>query len=86
MLADVQPDGAILHRTDICAFLRAQSVADAVNDRDVVEYWKSAPYLFNFMDNYALKRSFKDAPEKDTLIKTRKIKRVPSAPASGGKD
>ena len=35
---------------------------------DVVEYWKSAPYLFNFMDNYALKQAFKDAPEKDKMV------------------
>ena len=35
---------------------------------DVVEYWKSAPYLFNFMDNYALKQAFKDAPEKDQMV------------------
>ena len=42
------------------------------NKGDVVEYWKSAPYLFNFMDNYALKQAFKDAPEKDQMVRLRK--------------
>ena len=27
----------------------------------MLEYWKSAPYLLNFMDSYKVKRSFRDA-------------------------
>jgi hypothetical protein len=68
MLLDAPPADASLHAVDVRAFLGAQNVADAVEEGDVVEYWKSAPYLFNFMDNYALKRSFKDAPEKDRMV------------------
>ncbi len=30
----------------------------------VVEYWKSAPYLLNFMDDYALKRRFRREVER----------------------
>jgi hypothetical protein len=68
MLLDAPPADASLHAVDVRAFLGAQRVADAVDEGDVVEYWKSAPYLFNFMDNYALKRAFKDAPEKDKMV------------------
>jgi hypothetical protein len=68
MLLDAPPADASLHAVDVRAFLGAQSVADAVEQGDVVEYWKAAPYLFNFMDSYALKRSFKDAPEKDRMV------------------
>ena len=69
MLLDAPPAAASLHAVDVRAFLGAQSVADAVDEGDVVEYWKSAPYLFNFMDHYALKRAFRDAPEKDRMVR-----------------
>ncbi len=68
MLLDAPPADASLHAVDVRAFLGAQSVADAVEQGDVVEYWKSAPYLFNFMDSYALKQAFRDAPEKDKVV------------------
>lgn len=68
MLVDAPPGDASLHAVDVRAFLGAQCVADAVEQGDVVEYWKSAPYLFNFMDNYALKQAFKDAPAKDQMV------------------
>jgi Helicase conserved C-terminal domain len=68
MLLDVPPADASLHAVDVRAFLGAQRVADVVEQGDVVEYWKSAPYLFNFMDHYALKQAFKDAPAKDKMV------------------
>jgi len=69
MLLDAPPADAVLHAVDVRAFLGAQRVADAVEQGDVVEYWKSAPYLFNFMENYALKQAFKDAPEKHQMVR-----------------
>lgn len=36
---------------------------------DVVEYWKSAPYLFNFMDSYALKHAFKAASAEREMVR-----------------
>jgi len=69
MLLDAPPADAALHGIDVRAFLGAQSVADAVKQGDVVEYWKSAPYLFNFMDDYALKKAFKDEPERDKMVR-----------------
>lgn len=69
MLLDAPPADASLHEVDVRAFLGAQRVADAVEQGDVVEYWKSAPYLFNFMDNYALKRAFREAPDKHQMVR-----------------
>jgi hypothetical protein len=67
MLLDAPPANASLHAVDVRAFLGAQSIADSVDQGDVVEYWKSAPYLFNFMDDYALKKAFKSTSEKHEL-------------------
>ncbi|HUO14240.1 MAG TPA: helicase-related protein [Verrucomicrobiae bacterium] len=77
MLVDKPPADTTLHTADVRGFLGAQSVADAVDEDDVVEYWKSAPYLFNFMDAYALKRSFRNALEKDKLVKL--VRKFPEA-------
>jgi len=68
MLLDAPPADASLHAVDVRGFLGAQSIADILEQGDVVEYWKSAPYLFNFMENYALKRAFKCTPEKDKMV------------------
>jgi hypothetical protein len=62
------PANASLHALDVQTFLGAQRIADAVEQGDVVEYWKSAPYLFNFMDNYALKEAFKATDAQHDLV------------------
>ena len=59
MLRDAPPADAKLHAADVRAFLGAQKIADKLEEGDIVEYWKSSPYLFNFMDSYALKKAFK---------------------------
>lgn len=61
MLQDAPPADAPLHAVDVRAFLGVQRIADAIEQGDMVEYWKSAPYLFNFMDSYALKEAFRNA-------------------------
>jgi hypothetical protein len=40
--------------------MAVSGVARALEAPDVIEYWKSAPYLLNFMREYALKRIMKD--------------------------
>jgi hypothetical protein len=60
MLIDAPPADASLHAVDVRAFLGTQRVADALEQGDLVEYWKSAPYLLNFMDAYALKQALRD--------------------------
>lgn len=49
----VQPD-------DLRQAMAVSGVARALEAPDVIEYWKSAPYLLNFMRDYALKRVMKD--------------------------
>jgi len=69
MLWDAPVADVPLDPKDIRAFMGAQHIADALYRGEVLEYWKSAPYLFNFMDNYALKRAFQEAPEQRELVR-----------------
>jgi hypothetical protein len=69
MLLDAPPGRGSLQPVDVRGYLGAQAIADAVKQGDVVEYWKSAPYLFNFMDSYALKQAFRDSDEKHELVR-----------------
>jgi len=45
---------------DLRQAMAVSGVARAFEAPDVIEYWKSAPYLLNFMRDYALKRVMKD--------------------------
>ncbi len=45
-----------LRKSEIRHYVAASRVASLMGHGDIVEYWKSAPYLFNFMDNYELKK------------------------------
>lgn len=50
---------ALLKARDVSGYLGLQKVADALGQGELVEYWKSAPYLLNFMEEYQLKTVFK---------------------------
>jgi hypothetical protein len=63
MLKEVPcPDVRVMER-DIDSFLALQGLARSLDVPDVTEYWKSAPYLVNFMDEYDLKRNLVDIVE-----------------------
>jgi hypothetical protein len=49
---------ARLEESDVRQYLSSSRVATALDHGEIVEYWKSAPYLLNFMDKYELKKSF----------------------------
>jgi hypothetical protein len=49
---------ARLEESDVRQYLSSSRVATALDQGEIVEYWKSAPYLLNFMDEYELKKSF----------------------------
>lgn len=53
-----------LEDTDVRQYLAASRVATALDHGEIVEYWKSAPYLLNFMEDYQLKKDFRDAAAK----------------------
>jgi hypothetical protein len=72
MLVEVTA-GAGLEADDLRAYLSFQRVARALEQPDTLEYWKSAPYLLNFMDAYQLKQAFKVAralPEQMAALST----------------
>lgn len=52
-----------LNPKHILSYLEVRRIADAVGHPDVLEYWKSSPYLLNFMetDHYKLKGLFVEA-------------------------
>lgn len=51
---------AKLTKRDLKHFMATDAVAEELEAYDVVEFWKSAPYLFNFMKDYRLKKDFAD--------------------------
>ena len=67
MLAEIPCHSMKLESQDLEAYLSLQNIARILEQQDTLqdtlEYWKSAPYLLNFMDNYKLKRSFTQAIE-----------------------
>ena len=69
MFCDAGANSLALESQDVASYMSTQRIADHLGHPDVVEFWKSAPYLFNFMDNYSLKGSLKAARKDRDLIK-----------------
>jgi hypothetical protein len=60
MLREI-PSSARLEPSDVRQYVAAAGVAQALDHGEIVEYWKSAPYLLNFMDEYELKKDLRQA-------------------------
>jgi hypothetical protein len=54
------PMALTVEPTDLRHAASVSEVARALEAPEITEYWKSAPYLLNFMRDYALKRLLKD--------------------------
>lgn len=65
MLVESPCEGAKLEASDVRQYLAVQRVANSLDHEDVLEYWKSAPYLLNFMDEYDLKRKLRRSVDDD---------------------
>ena len=65
MLTEHRPDSVTLQVRDITSYRTLQKVARAIEGEETLEYWKAAPYLLNFMDEYKLKRELRRAVEDD---------------------
>lgn len=66
MLRDALSGSCPVTRGDVQSFLGTDRVAEAIGDVPaMVEYWKSAPYLFNFMDEYKVKGLIRDRLDTD---------------------
>ncbi|MDT0634888.1 helicase-related protein [Spectribacter hydrogenooxidans] len=76
MLHEVMDNRATLSARDARRYLGLQRIVRALNGPDMIEYWKSAPYLLNFMDAYKIKRDLLEAIKTGANIKlTRELKR-----------
>lgn len=53
---------------DLRGYVTLRRVAETVDHPDVIEYWKSAPYLLNFMESYQFKQRFKDNCDSEDLV------------------
>lgn len=67
MLREVVAAMPHLATQDALAYAAAQRMADALNEPDIMELWKSAPWLISFMDEYQYKKKIKDALDKNPL-------------------
>ena len=63
MVREVPAPGVALAAADVRAFRSADAIARVVDRHDVFEYWRSAPYLFNLMDTYQIKKKLSAAAE-----------------------
>ena len=54
---------------DLRSYLRLGDLARVVGHHDPTEYWKSAPYLINFMERYKLKQAIERAAAAGQLVK-----------------
>lgn len=60
MLKEVDASHVVLDDLDVRQFIQLQHVAREVGQPSVVEYWKSVPFVLNFMNQYKLKTEFLD--------------------------
>jgi hypothetical protein len=67
MLREVICPGMQVNEQDIVSFLALQKLARSLGVSDMTEYWKSAPYLVNFMDEYDIKRKLVDIIESSRI-------------------
>lgn len=49
---------APVSKRDLTQYMATERLAEQLDARDMVEFWKSAPYLFNFMKSYRVKEAF----------------------------
>ncbi len=71
MLVDASRSNTEFTKQDPLTYRGLHRVAMAVDHGDPLEYWKAAPYVLNFMDEYKLKEAFektaKDESKKGSL-------------------
>lgn len=70
-------DGMVVERTlpnvelaaaDVRDFRRLQNVAKVVKGQDPLEYWRSAPYVLELMENYQIKHKFQEHNSSDPAL------------------
>lgn len=66
MLVSRPCHGLSLSDAEVGAFVASAQLARQLRAPDTVEYWKSAPYIVNFMDRYVLGKRLDDIAETDS--------------------
>lgn len=61
MLSQMPCEGLRLSAEDATDFVGLERIGDVVERKGTVEYWKSAPYLLSFMEQYDLKKKVDQA-------------------------
>lgn len=72
MLVEIPAVTSRLAAADLKAYVSLEQVAEVLEQHSPLEYWKSAPYLLNFMEDYKLKQAFETAAqdsEKQTALR-----------------
>ncbi|MDA8449227.1 helicase [Acidovorax sp. GBBC 3332] len=64
---------------DVAQASAVSQVARALNAPEIIEYWKSSPYLLNFMRHYSLKRLLEDQADAPTAVLRNAIQAARSA-------
>lgn len=80
MLKQVPASNARLNASDLHAYLSLQGIAKILGQAETLEYWKSSPYLLNFMEAYKIKDSFTESLQLD--ISTKELSRIISRSGS----
>ena len=65
MLREMPLEGLGPKPSDLEAYVGTAVVADVLEQPDPLEFWKSAPYLLNLMDDYKLKSRLREALGED---------------------
>lgn len=60
MLKQVNHGGQTLKTDDVLGYLAAQEVGSFLKVPDLIEFWKSSPYLLNMMDGYRFNKLLSD--------------------------
>jgi hypothetical protein len=68
MLVDALHHTTEFTKQDSLTYRGLQRVAQVVEHSDPMEYWKAAPYVLNFMDEYKLKEAFETASKDESKM------------------
>lgn len=66
-MLDTSDTAVTVRPVDLRAYVRVGGLAETVAHHEPTEYWKSAPYLVNFMEAYKLKNLIKQAVAEDNV-------------------
>ena len=72
MLIEIPSTTSRLTADDLKAYVSLEQIAEVLDQHSPLEFWKSAPYLLNFMEDYKFKQEFDAAaqdPERQTALR-----------------